>query len=750
MHRFLLLMALSGCLSHASAQITKINPAGLHSIYMYENAPASSRTNDNVRESVFITLNNGYSLDDLLDFDIEEQSMLSKNVYIISIPVKQALSLADNKAVNRIAFPQTARPLLNKARAYCNVDQVQAGTDLNQAYDGTGVLAGIYDTGLDPNSPVFKSFPDGTSRVKAFFNGSTNREYAADEISSATTDNENATHGTHCASIMAGASSMPRATISSSGVASANESTGVTTIKPMSSGYPYGGVAPGADLYLSGGTLTTTQTILACQKIIDYAKANGQPAVINLSLGVTTGPHDGSTDFNQAIEEMSKDAIFCISAGNEGDTKCSVEKTFTATDNELKSFVLSNTSGSLAKVDTDIEYWADNADEMNITFSLYNTQTNSIIYSYPVGSKGWSVLETADIHKTGYDTDATFSKYFAESTVQLWSGLESNNRYMVYAYLDLTPTSTNGNTVLPVITVSGSAGQYVYGNIGSPESYQFASRDLTGYTDGNADNSINDWACAPSVISVGAMATRKYFPTLTKQYLGWSSVQIGDISYFSSYGKTFDGRKLPVVVAPGQVTIAALNSYYTDALDYESDSNYASAYLSYAQPGSTTTRKYYWEEMQGTSMSSPFAAGTIALWLQAHPALTVDDVLDIIKQTSVKNEYYNNQPDRWGYGYIDALAGIKLAIEKSGIADIEQDADLSLIVKPVDGRTFDIYLKDAGSMVISLYTVTGTQVASMNVSGDNATVSAPGNQPGIMIMRIVTPTGTFTRKLAVR
>ncbi|MDE6074389.1 MAG: T9SS type A sorting domain-containing protein, partial [Muribaculaceae bacterium] len=75
---------------------------------------------------------------------------------------------------------------------------------------------------------------------------------------------------------------------------------------------------------------------------------------------------------------------------------------------------------------------------------------------------------------------------------------------------------------------------------------------------------------------------------------------------------------------------------------------------------------------------------------------------------------------------------------------------LSLIVKPVDGRTFDIYLKDAGSMVISLYTVTGTQVASMNVSGDNATVSAPGNQPGIMIMRIVTPTGTFTRKLAVR
>ena len=133
MHRFVLLMALSGCLSHASAQITKINPAGLHSIYMYENAPASSRTNDNVRESVFITLNNGYSLDDLLDFDIEEQSMLSKNVYIISIPVKQALSIADNKAVNRIAFPHTARPLLNKARAYCNVDPVQAGTDLNQA-----------------------------------------------------------------------------------------------------------------------------------------------------------------------------------------------------------------------------------------------------------------------------------------------------------------------------------------------------------------------------------------------------------------------------------------------------------------------------------------------------------------------------------------------------------------------------------------------------------------------------------------
>lgn len=749
MYRFLIILALLPGVCITSAQSnSKINPQGLYQIRKYENLSASSRSAVNPRAEVFITLNKGYSLSDLDEYDIEELSVISNTLSIVSIPIDEAVAIADNKAVKRISFPKKAHPMLDKARAYCNVDQVQAGTGLNRAYDGTGVLAGIYDTGIDPNSPVFKTFPDGTSRVKAFFNGVSNMEYSADKITSATTDNVDETHGTHCASIMAGAATMPRVTISTSGVASVNETTNAVTIKPMSSGYPYGGVAPGADLYLAGGTLTTTQTIQACQKIIEYAKEHQQPAVINLSLGVSTGPRDGSAEINKAIEEMSKDAVFCVSAGNDGANKISIEKTFTATDKELKSFVVSKTASSLAKVDTDIEFWANNSEQLGVTFSLYDTNTKSIVYSLPLGTKEWFLLCSSDIYDKKYEnevTDATFSKYFSESEVYLATEISNdNNRCMIYGYFDLSPKTSNGNSIIPVISVTGNAGQYVYGNISDGNTCQFVSRDVEGYSDGNANVSINDWACAPSVISVGSITTRKYFPTLSKQYLGWSNLKIGDISDFSSYGKTFDGRQLPIVTAPGQTLIAAYNSYYTEKNDYTTGSGEASAYLD------QNNRRYFWQRMQGTSMASPFAAGTIALWLQANPVLTTGDIQDIIKKTSVKNEYYNDEPYRWGSGYIDALEGIKLAIQKSGIADVEQDADLSLIVKSIDNRTFDIYLKDAGKMDITLYTITGTMVANMTVIGDNATVSAPGNQPGVMIMRIVTPTQTYTRKIAVR
>ena len=36
----------------------------------------------------------------------------------------------------------------------------------------------------------------------------------------------------------------------------------------------------------------------------------------------------------------------------------------------------------------------------------------------------------------------------------------------------------------------------------------------------------------------------------------------------------------------------------------------------------------------GTSMSSPAVAGTIALWLQARPDLTPEDVMGVIRRTS--------------------------------------------------------------------------------------------------------------------
>ena len=69
--------------------------------------------------------------------------------------------------------------------------------------------------------------------------------------------------------------------------------------------------------------------------------------------------------------------------------------------------------------------------------------------------------------------------------------------------------------------------------------------------------------------------------------------------------------------------------------------------------------------MQGTSQATPVTAGIVAQWLQAAQSvgksLTVNQVKDIMRRTAI-HDCFTDGPSakRFGYGKIDALAGIKL------------------------------------------------------------------------------------------
>ena len=70
-------------------------------------------------------------------------------------------------------------------------------------------------------------------------------------------------------------------------------------------------------------------------------------------------------------------------------------------------------------------------------------------------------------------------------------------------------------------------------------------------------------------------------------------------------------------------------------------------------------RTYAWNANSGTSMSTPVVAGVIALWLQAKPTLTTQDVLGVLSRTCRHYDpsltYPNNS---YGYGEIDAYRGL--------------------------------------------------------------------------------------------
>ena len=110
---------------------------------------------------------------------------------------------------------------------------------LQQGYDGKGVVLGVIDTGIDFQHIAFKD-KDGNSRIKRayVYNGSRATEYTEDEISKPTTDNSSADHGTHTCSTAGG----------SSVIVSGN----TVTVTDDHANATYGGMAPGADLYLAG------------------------------------------------------------------------------------------------------------------------------------------------------------------------------------------------------------------------------------------------------------------------------------------------------------------------------------------------------------------------------------------------------------------------------------------------------------------------------------------------------------------
>ncbi len=715
-----------------SAQ-SKIDPAGmllLKDYYLKQEVAKSSDRNNEDHETIktIVMLDDASFAEKIEDEGFTITSNLG-NIIMVDVPISKITLLLELDGVKYASFGQKQQPMLDYARPSGNVISVQDGFEHNGetlAFDGTGVVCGMMDIGLEGNHVNFKD-QDGNSRIHRLWwfdgNNGTGKMFTTDDIVNFHTDNETESHATHVAGIMGGSYKGMGKFAQTSGASGA-----VTTSITTNGNIPYYGVATGADLAFAVGDLHDANIVQGVKNIVDYAEVSGKPCVVNLSLGGTSGPHDGTDIFTQSLSVLGKQAIICVSAGNDGGTKISVTKSLSADNPIIKTFINGN------KIMGVVDIWGDDSKPLAVQWAIYNTATKVIttIASVKVAGDQATVSSSSnDILKSG----------FSGSISMVADVNQLNNRFNVYSLGSITPLSSNTTLKLALI-IEGNAGQnvYVYGNSNA----SFTSNSMVGWTDGMTNNTINNIACGENIISVGAYTTRNKWGSLsggTWQYNDVSAYPVNGIAPFSSHGTSFNGTMLPLVCAPGANIISSYSRYYI-AKGYPNETA-----NDMAASAKNTLLTDYWGAMQGTSMSCPFVSGVIGLWLQADPTLDYARVMEVIEKTSDYNPLVMRD-GRWGYGKINALAGLKYVLDNK--ASIEHTlADKQMIITPL-ASGYEIYVAGASVLNVSIYDLQGRLVASAAGSNNVATIDASAIENGIYILKVEADGLTQTRKISYR
>lgn len=739
MSRFLIILAvLLASVAQPAASQSKINPAGRR---ILQTAIADSRAGVstpgglelNSRIVVITSLAKGTDPYSLEADDPELRVLATRaNMALIELPLGHVDNLALRPAVKAVSFGNKAEPYLNKARPASQANLLINGSSdellNNKNYRGKGVIVGMMDTGFDPNHINFIA-SDGSNRVERIWlmsggseNKATYSEYASPTaIANFTTDSKSGTHATHVAGIAAGG-------YNGTGRVAVEQSGSGTCLIYDDRKVPYYGIASQASLAVGCGTLYNECILLAAEKVIEYAKAQGKPAVFNLSLGSTMGPHDGSDLFSQYLAELGKDMVICIAAGNDGDLGVSLQHTFSSSAPKLQTFVPITDTGV-------VETWGNNSTAFNVAFAIYNTNTNTIVMQQSIPSGDDEMVLTSQQNAdNGYTYDATFAKAFTSSQVYISCGVdETNNRYNTYIYYNLT--ANNQSNLVPGLIYTGPDGVEINSWIFTDPSESFTSRGISGWTDGNPSQSINGMACGDNIIVVGSYVSRNQWPTLSGYVYAYSSAAtlVDHVSEFSSYGTTFAGRALPDFCAPGQGIVSSISTYYAADLD---NSELGTMSASAVSTVNNKERTNYWQVSQGTSMSTPYVTGVVAQLLEAAGTqLTVDRVKEVMTAHMMPHVSTDaKESQQWGGGRISAYEAMLALLGKpSAIANVGADADRRLLVDVLPG-SLRVALPGEKSLTVTLLTVAGAAVKTVSTSGQEIELATESLAPGIYIV----------------
>lgn len=720
-------------------------------------AKAKKETTEATALHAFLTLNSGFAAADLADIPGLEIRGGRGVRLMAEFPTEALEALENSAAVKSIQLERPVAAKMNFARALSGIDKIHSGEGLPQAFSGKGVLCALVDGGFDPNHVNFLN-PDGTSRIENFTyfrplqNGGYNPEtYGADYMPNIYTESSATFHGTHTMGIMAGSY---RGKVTAGILGADKAGYMINTVEEIDN--PYYGIAPDAALAVASGAGTDYYVALGINQILDYAywKAGETqthvPVCLNLSIGSNVGPHDGTATLCRYIDEEADYAgngynfIPVIASGNEGDQKIAVSKVLTADDDQMKTTFMSHDllagEGSYPKaLYGQVYIYSDSELPFEVQAVIINKERDgrvamqNALSAAPEGAQKYicsssDYVQDSETDKVSPQLATNFEGYLG---VMAQTDQAESGRYMAVVDMMLWETSANNGKYCVGLIVKGEPGQRIDAYC-TGEWFDFSDQGLAsaGYLDGSTDGSISDVACGKNTIVVGSYNARNYWGNVDGSIGGFEDDMFSNhkVSDFTSYGTLLDGRTLPHVCAPGATIISSSNEYYI--LDNKvGDENIQATF-------NDGTRRYSWHQCAGTSMSTPVVTGSIALWMEANPQLTVEEAREIIQKTAtVDADVKSGNPVQWGAGKFNAYEGLKEVLERkaASIDGITTSGGSELLIRQSAGEV-EVTLPGAAQLAVSLYSTSGRTVASSTVSGNTASLSTSSLPAGIYII----------------
>lgn len=616
-------------------------------------------------------------------------------VCIADIPVRQLGALSLDARILRMEARQGNCLSTDQMATHLNALPVYAGQNLPQAFTGKGVVVGVMDVGFDLTHPNFYSADTTQYRIRKFWDMVTQdtvgsglyvgRDYEGRENLLAlghSRDGLDMTHGTYTTGIAAGC--------------------GV--------GSPYRGMAPEADLCLVANAVTDdivyidsadyykytfATDALGFKYLFDYAKSVGKPCVASFSEGSVQDFRGYDQLYYEMLDSLvGPGRILVAAAGNNGAVKSWFRK---PVGEESAGAFLSNSGPEMLltfKSAQDFQLrlvaYSDANDTLLVRTSDVLSQEDSLLTAV-LNLDDYQLSVTTEAYPSCYDT----SEMCYDVTLRTTGDIGARRPLSVEVVgreADVEYFRVNGQIYTKRLNPSLDAGETVC-CIHSPSS-------------------------APCVISVGSTSYRDSIQNMRGEWKKYWLGNGGVWAPFSSVGPTFDGRIKPDVMAPGNNIISSFSSFYMEAHPDASDLTWDLDRYEF------NGRSYAWISSSGTSASCPAVAGAIALWLQAKPDLTPQEIKEVLSLTCRHYDKSLTYPNnKYGYGEIDVYRGLLYILGVDRVEEVSK-THTSARIRYTDNQLSVSFEHPLSSSVrLRLYTMNGRLVHTSTVKAGQTSQS---------------------------